>query len=286
MTDLTGKTVVLTGATSGVGRATAVGLARMGPQLILLGRNPARCDETLTEIEEKTGRTDTELIRCDLSSLAGIRSAADEILARVGAIHVLLNNAGVTMMKRTVTADGFETTFAVNHLAYFALTAHLLPMIRSSAPARIVNVASDAHRFLRGIDTDDLQNEQSFSGMRVYGQSKTCNIHFTRELARRLDGTGISVNALHPGGVRSNLGGGDPGPLLGALRKVINLFLKSPEEGARTSIYLATDPAVEGKTGGYYVKCRESEPAAHARDETTAARLWEISEKLCGLQVP
>ena len=282
--DLAGRTVVLTGATSGIGRATAVGLARMGPRLVLLGRDPERCEETLGEIEEKTGRSDVELVRCNLSSLAGIRAAADAVLEKVDAIHVLVNNAGVTMMSRTVTADGFETTFAVNHLAYFALTAHLLPCIRESAPARIVNVSSDAHRFVKGIDLDDLQRERAFSGMRVYGESKTCNIHFTRELARRLEGTGISVNALHPGGIRSNLGRGN-GLLADALQNVVGLFMKSPEEGARTSLYLATDPALEGKSGGYFTKCQEKQPAAHACDDETARRLWEISEKLCGLEV-
>ncbi len=282
--DLAGQTVVLTGATSGIGRATAVALAEMGPRMILLGRNPERCEETLGEIKTRTGRSDMELIRCDLASLAGIREAADAIVRASDRIDILINNAGVTMTRRSVTPDGFETTFAVNHLAYFALTAHLLPTLLRSAPARIVNVASDAHRFVSGIDLDDLQSERGFSALRVYGESKTCNIHFTRELARRLEGTGITVNALHPGGIRSNLGGGDSGPMLGAVRSVVNLFLKSPDEGARTPVFLATDPSVAGSTGGYYAKCRAVEPKAHAMDDAVAARLWQISEKLCGIE--
>jgi NAD(P)-dependent dehydrogenase (short-subunit alcohol dehydrogenase family) len=282
--DMAGKTIVLTGATSGIGRATAVALAELGARMILLGRNPGRCEETLGEIKERTGRTDMELIRCDLASLAGIREAADAILAATDTIHVLLNNAGVTMTSRSVTADGYETTFAVNHLAYFALTSHLLPALQRGAPARIVNVSSDAHRFIGGIDLEDLNNEKSYSAMRVYGQSKTCNIHFTRELARRLEGTGITVNALHPGGIRSNLGGGEGGPILGAVRSVVNLFLKSADEGARTPVFLATDPSVEGTTGGYYTKARAAEPKAHALDADTAGRLWAISEGLCGIE--
>ena len=285
MSDLQGKTVVVTGATSGIGRATAIGLARLGPRLVLLGRNPERCDETLAAIKTETGRSDVELVRCDMSSLAGIRTAADEVNTLAPRIDVLVNNAGVTMTSRTVTDDGFETTFAVNHLAYFALTRHLLPNIIGAAPARIVNVASDAHRFVRGIDLGDLQNERAFSGMRVYGQSKSANIHFTRELARRLEGTGVTVNALHPGGIRSNLGRGN-GALTDAVHRVVQLFLKSPEQGASTSIYLASDPDVEGKTGGYYARSRPAKPATHCLDGETAEKLWEISEKLTGVAYP
>ena len=285
MSELQGKTVVITGATSGIGRATAIGLARLGPRLILLGRNPERCDETLAELKSETGRSDIDLVRCDLSSLSGIRGAADEIKDLTTDIDILVNNAGVTMMRRTETDDGFETTFAVNHLAYFALTGLLLPNILGSAPARIVNVSSDAHRFVKGIDLDDLQSERSFSGLRVYGQSKAANIHFTRELARRLEGTGVTVNALHPGGIRSNLGRGN-GFWTNALHRVAQVFLKSPEEGARTSLHLASHPAVADTTGGYWAKSRPAEPAAHCLDAETAQKLWEISEELTGVAYP
>ena len=278
---LTGKTVVLTGATSGIGRATALGLADEGARLILVGRTPERCEETLAEIRRRTGRDDAVMLRADLSSLKEVRRLADEVLASADRVHVLLNNAGVTLPKRQLTVDGLEGTFATNHLAYFLLTGLLLPRLRDSAPARIVNVASDAHRFVR-LDLNDLQNEQRYRALRVYGQSKTANLLFTQELARRIAGSGVSANALHPGGIRSNLGRSE-GKALEAVRKLVGLFLKSPEEGARTSLYLACSPEVEGVSGRYYAKCRERTPAAHARDPELARRLWERSEALTGL---
>ena len=279
---LTGKTVVLTGATSGIGRATALGLADEGARLILVGRTPERCEETLAEIRRRTGRDDAVMLRADLSSLKEVRRLADEVLASADRVHVLLNNAGVTLPKRQLTVDGLEGTFATNHLAYFLLTGLLLPRLRDSAPARIVNVASDAHRFVR-LDLNDLQNEQRYRALRVYGQSKTANLLFTQELARRIAGSGVSANALHPGGIRSNLGRSE-GRALEVVRKLVGLFLKSPEEGARTSLYLACSPEVEGVSGRYYAKCRERTPAAHARDPELARRLWERSEALTGLQ--
>jgi len=278
---LTGKTVVLTGATSGIGRATAQGLADEGARLILVGRTPERCEETLAEIQRRTGRDDAVMLRADLSSLKEVRRLADEVLARTDRVHVLLNNAGVTLLQRQLTVDGLEGTFATNHLAYFLLTGLLLPRLRDSAPARIVNVASDAHRFGR-LDLNDLQNEQRYRAMRVYGQSKTANLLFTQELARRIAGSGVSANALHPGGIRSNLGRSE-GKALEVVRKLVGLFLKSPEEGARTSLYLACSPEVEGVSGRYYAKCHERTPAAHARDPELARRLWERSEALTGL---
>jgi len=209
----------------------------------------------------------------------------DEILARTDAIHVLVNNAGVTLMKRTTTPDGYETTFAVNHLAYFLLTGLLLPRLRAAAPgARIVNVASDAHRW-GPLDLDDLQNEREYKALKVYGQSKTANILFTRELARRLAGSGVTVNALHPGAVATRLGRGN-GPVLDLVQRAIGLFMKSPEQGAATSIYLASDAALEGVSGRYFANKKEKQPAAHATDDGTARRLWEISESLTGFQYP
>ena len=281
---LTGKTVVLTGATSGIGRATALELADEGARLILVGRTPERCEETLAEIRRRTGRDDAVMLRADLSSLKEVRRLADEVLASADRVHVLLNNAGVTLHRRQLTVDGLEGTFATNHLAYFLLTGLLLPRLRESAPARIVNVASDAHRFGR-LDLNDLQNEQRYRALRVYAQSKTANLLFTQELARRIAGSGVSANALHPGGIRSNLGRSE-GKALEAVRKLVGLFLKSPEEGARTSLYLACSPEVEGVSGRYYAKCRERTPAAHARDPELARRLWERSEALTGFHYP
>ncbi len=273
------KTIVLTGATSGIGRATALGLARLDSRLILVGRDAGRAEETVAAIRKATGRKDIEIVRGDFAQLAEVRRVAEEILARTTAIHVLVNNAGVTMMKRTTTPDGFETTFAVNHLAYFLLTGLLLPRLRAAAPgARIVNVASDAHRW-GVLDFDDLQNERRYRAMKVYGQSKTANILYTRELARRLDGSGVTVNALHPGSVATRLGRGS-GPLIDALQRVVGFFMKSPEQGAETSIYLASAPGLEGVNGRYFANKKEKQPMPHASDPALATRLWEISEGL------
>jgi NAD(P)-dependent dehydrogenase (short-subunit alcohol dehydrogenase family) len=281
------KTIVLTGATSGIGRATALGLAELGSRLILVGRDAGRAEETQSAIRDATGRDDVELVLGDFASQTELRRVADEILARTESIHVLLNNAGVTLLKRTTTPDGLETTFAVNHLAYFLLTGLLLPRLLAAAPdARIVNVASDAHRAFRGeLDFDDLQSEREYKGMRVYGRSKTANILFTTELARRLAGRGVTVNALHPGGVATRLGRGH-GPVLDLLQRAVMLFRKSPEQGARTSLHLATSPEVEGVTGRYFADRREKRPAPYATDEAAARRLWEVSERLTGLSYP
>ena len=279
------RTIVLTGATSGIGRATALGLARLDSRLILVGRDAGRAEETVAEIRTQTGRKDVEIVRGDFARLADVRRVGEEILARTDAIHVLVNNAGVTLMKRTTTPDGYETTFAVNHLAYFLLTGLLLPRLFAAAPgARIVNVASDAHRW-GPLDLDDLQNERAYKPMRVYGQSKTANILWTRELARRLTGKGVTVNALHPGAVATRLGRGN-GPLLDLVQRAIGLFMRSPEQGAATSLYLASDPALEGVSGRYFADRKEKQPAPHATDDTTARRLWEISEGLTGFHYP
>jgi len=277
------KTIVVTGGTSGIGRATALGLAKLDSRLILVGRDAGRAEETIAEIRKATGRKDVELLRGDFARLAEVRRVADELLARTEKIDVLVNNAGVTMMKRTTTPDGFETTFAVNHLGYYLLTGLLLPRLRAAAPgARIVNVASDAHRW-GPLDLDDLQNEREYKAMKVYGQSKTANILFTRELARRLAGSGVSANALHPGAVATRLGRGS-GPLFDLLQRAISVFMKSPAQGAETSIYLASAPEVEGVSGRYFADCKEKEPQPHARDEALARRLWEISEGLTGFR--
>lgn len=279
------KTIVLTGATSGIGRATALELAGLGARLILVGRDPGRAEETRAAIREATAREDVEILLGDFARQAEVRRVADEILTRTDAIHVLLNNAGVTLMKRTTTPDGHETTFAVNHLAYFLLTGLLLPRLLAAAPdARIVNVASDAHRFGE-LDLDDLQSEREYKGMRVYGRSKTANVLFTTELARRLAGRGVTVNALHPGAVATRLGRGH-GPLLDLVQRAVGLFMKSPARGAETSIHLATAPALASVTGRYFANRREKQPAPYATDEATARRLWEISEQLTGLRYP
>lgn len=277
------RTLLVTGASSGIGRATAEGLAATGARLLLQGRTPERCAETMASVEKiAPGRV--ELLQADLSTLDGIRRFAADVASRTDHLDVLINNAGVTIPRRELTADGFEMTIAVNHHAYFLTTGLLLPLLGELRPSRIVNVASGAHRFGR-IDLDDLDNERKYSTMRVYGQSKTANLLFNVELARRLEGTPITTNALHPGGIRSNLGGGN-GPLLETFRRFVSLFLKPPEEGARTSIHLATSPEVEGVSGRYFEKCREATPSPHAVDPASASRLWSLTEERVGFDYP
>ncbi len=273
---------MITGATSGVGRAAALALAREGAELFLVARSRERAAETVAEITRETGSSAVEVILADLSEQAQVRKAAREFLDRDRPLHVLLNNAGVVNITRRETADGLEETFAVNHLGHFLLTALLLERLRSSAPARVVNVASDAHRYAAGLDLDDLQSERGYRGMRVYGRSKGANLLFTHELARRLEGSGITVNAMHPGFVGSGFATNNG--LLG--RVVMGLcrpFVRSPAQGADTAVWLCTDPALDATSGAYFYDRRPHEPLAWARDPETAARLWETSARLTGL---
>ena len=271
------KTVLITGATSGIGRATALGLAKQGAAVVLICRDRGKGDELVNELRA-AGAADAALIVADLSVQAEVRRAAAEFLASGGPLHVLINNAGVVNLHRTVTADGLETTFAVNHLAYFLLTTLLLDRLRASAPARIVNVSSDAHKFAP-IDFDDLQNERRYGVMRVYGQSKLANILFTVELARRLAGSGVTANSLHPGAVATGLGKNNGGWARGLIT-LLKPFFKTPDGGAATSLYLATSPAVDGVSGKYFVRCREKQPSRAAQDLHAAQRLWSASEAL------
>ena len=273
------KRVLITGASSGIGRATAIGLAQRGAELLLTGRNPERCDEALAAVRA-AGGTDARMFQSDFSRLDSVRELAASIRQHTERLDVLINNAAVVVMRRTLTADGYEMIFAVNHLAPFLLTGLLLPLLRPGA--RIVNVASDAHRW-GALNFDDLHNERSYIALRVYGQSKTANILWNLELARRLDGSGVTANSLHPGAIRSNLGGGQ-GFAADLLRYIWALFMKSPEQGAATSIYLAESPDVEGVSGSYFANCREKQAAAHAVDGPTAGRLWEVSETLVGFR--
>ncbi|MDX2170876.1 MAG: SDR family oxidoreductase [Deltaproteobacteria bacterium] len=272
-----GKTVLITGATSGIGRATALGLARLGAVVVVLCRDRGKGEALLAELRA-AGAADVGLIVADLSVQAEVRRAAAEFLASGRPLHVLVNNAGVVNLERTLTADGLETTFAVNHLAYFLLTALLLERLQASAPARIVNVSSEAHKFAP-LDFDDLQNQRRYRTMRVYGQSKLANILFTSELARRLAGSGVTVNCLHPGAVATGLGTNN-GRWARGLIRLLGLFFRSPDDGAATSLYLATAPAVEGVSGRYFARCKEKTPSAAARDDAAAARLWAVSEQL------
>ena len=273
------KVMLVTGASSGIGRATAVGLARHGARVLLVGRNPARCEAALAAVRA-VGGASAEMLRADFSSLDGVRKLADDVLARTERLDVLVNNAATVVMGRSVTTDGYETQFAVNHLSCFLLTGLLLPRLRAKTPTRIVNVASDAH-VSAPIDLDDLQNERRYSVFRVYGQSKSANILWTQELARRLGGAGVTANCLHPGTIRTNLGRGN-GVALDLFQRAISLLMKSPDTGAETSIYLATSPDVAEVSGRYFANSREKAPAAHATDPAVARRLWQISEELVG----
>jgi NAD(P)-dependent dehydrogenase (short-subunit alcohol dehydrogenase family) len=283
MTDLGGKTVMITGASSGIGRAAALELARMGPDLVLVCRNRERGERALEEIRTETGNDRLSLLIADLSSQAQIRTLAKDYLASDRPLHVLLNNAGVIMLRRTETVDGIETTFAVNHLGYFLLTVLLLDRIKASAPARIVNVASHAHASAGGpLDFDDLEGRKRYGSMRNYGISKLANILFTRELARRLAGSGVTANSLHPGFVGSNFAKNN-GLLARIGMALLRPVARSPEKGAETAVYLCSSPEVEGVTGKYFHDCKPTWPKQFAQSDEDARRLWEVSERMTGL---
>jgi retinol dehydrogenase-12 len=276
-----GKTCLITGATNGLGRVTAVELARMGAELFLMYRDKVRADETVAEIRNKTGNENVHLLHADLGSQSQIRGAAAEFLTTGKPLHVLVNNAGLGNTKRMMSEDGIEMVFAVNHLAYFLLTMLLLDRIKQSAPARIVNVASEAHRF-GTIDFDDLGGERHYRTFGAYGQSKLANILFSYELARRLAGTGVTVNCLHPGGIASGLWTNN-GRLAQFIMKAGRPFLKTPEQGAQTTIYLASSVKVEGVTGKYFANCKEKASNKESYDENIARRLWDVSERMTGV---
>ena len=282
MGELSGRIVLVTGATSGIGQVAALELARKGGHIILHGRDQAKGEAAVALVREQAGTEAVEFLQADLASLQDIERAAGELMSRHERLDVLVNNAGAMHQTRKTTADGFEMTFGVNHLAYFALTLHLLPALLKGREPRIVNVASRAHRMARGLPWHDLQAEQGYSHFARYGQSKLANILFTRELARRLDGTGVTANCLHPGLVRTGFAMNDEG-WIRALWRPMTVFALSPEQGAATTIYLAASPSVAGVTGEYFEKCRPSRPTRFGTDDAAAARLWTVSEELCGL---
>jgi retinol dehydrogenase 12 len=279
MTDSAGRVCLLTGATQGIGRAAAQSLIHSGLRLILVARDPGRLGELAEQLRRAVAGAEVETLVGDLSRVAEVRRLAAEFRRRHRRLDVLLNNAGATFTRREVTPEGLERTFALNHLAYFVLTQELLPLLKSSAPARIVNVSSAAHLRAR-LDLDDLQYERRrYAGMVAYGQSKLLNILFTRELARRLEGTGVTVNAMHPGFVRTGFGHNTPG-LFKTVVQVAQLFARTPEQGARTLVYLATSPTVANVTGQYFFDERPGRTSLAAQDDAAARRLWEESERL------
>ncbi len=275
-----GKICLVTGATAGIGRATAVGLARQGALVVITGRDAARTQETLEAIRNETGNRQVESLLADFSSQAEVRRLAAEFRARYGRLDVLLNNAGAVFMERGVTVDGFERTWAVNHLASFLLTLELLDLIKASAPARIVNVSSAMHTG-RTLDPDKVREEKIY-GISGYGQSKLANVLFTYALARRLKGTGVTANCLHPGVVSTSLMKPKGSLVAKVVMGLMQPFLTTPEKGAATSLYLASSPNVEGVNGKYFIKCKAVPSSPVSYDETLQERLWELSLRQTG----
>jgi NAD(P)-dependent dehydrogenase (short-subunit alcohol dehydrogenase family) len=273
------KTVVITGATSGIGEVAADRLAQKGARIVFVARDRERGQESLMHFRAIAGHDNHAVHYADLSLIAEQKRVAEAIAASEPQIDVLINNAGAMFTSRQVTADGLERTFALNHMSYFTATNVLLPKLK--AGARIVSTASDAHKGNK-LNFDDLQSEKSYSSFAVYGKSKLCNILFTRELARRIAGTGVTANCLHPGFVSTRFGH-EGGGLMNGLIKIAQNFALTPEQGAQTIIYLASSPEVEGKSGGYYVKSHLATPTREAQNDADAKRLWDISAKIAGL---
>jgi NAD(P)-dependent dehydrogenase (short-subunit alcohol dehydrogenase family) len=287
MTTMQGKTVLITGGNTGIGKATATELARMGAAVTITSRDMAKGEAAVADIRRASGSDAVDVMRLDLASLAEVRRFAAEYLAGHPRLHVLINNAGLVLSDRSETVDGFETTFGVNHLGHFLLTHLLLDRLKESAPARIVVLSSDAHRGVFGLDFDDLQARRKYRGLQVYCRSKLANALFTLELAERLRGTGVTVNAVHPGVVRSGFAlDGDTRGLYRFFVDVAGRFMLSPEQGARTSIYVATAPELEGVSGQYFANSKQRRPSRAALDRQAALRLWEVSEQLTGLARP
>jgi retinol dehydrogenase-12/retinol dehydrogenase-13 len=278
-----GKTVVITGGNTGVGKETAVGLARKGAQVIITSRDPDRGAEAVADIVAQSGSHEVEQLPLDLASFASIHRFAEALGGRVERLSVLVNNAGLLLRRRQTTVDGFEMTFGVNHLGHFLLTALVHDLLARGAPSRVVVVASEAHRGARrGLDFDDLNLERShYRGFKAYARSKLANILFTRELARRLDGTGVTVNAVHPGLVASRFMRDGDGGRLGSLLMVVGRpFMLTPEQGARTSIHVASAPELESITGAYFADSLPAPTTRHAMDMVAARRLWDVSDEL------
>ena len=277
-----GKVVVVTGSNVGIGLETAVGVAAQGATTVLACRNQAKAEAAAREVTQRTWNDDVHVVPLDLADLASVRKAAEEVLTRWDRLDVLVNNAGGTWSARQQTAQGFEYTFGVNHLGHFYLTNQLLPRLRAAAPSRVINLTSVGHHAARrGMRFDDLQSEKHYEGMEVYCRSKLANVLFTRQLAKRLAGEAITINAVHPGPVRSSFGmDGDLHGFMNLGLRLVRPFEISPKRGAKTSIHLATSPDVAGKTGMYWVRSKPGHMSRQARDDEAAGRLWDESERL------
>jgi NAD(P)-dependent dehydrogenase (short-subunit alcohol dehydrogenase family) len=281
---MTGKTCVITGATSGIGLETAARLGGFGARLVLVGRNRDKGDAALARLRADVPGLLAEMHYADLSRPDEVRTLATDILYAAPHIHVLVNNAGAIFARRGTTPDGLELTFALNHMGYFRLTALLGERLVASPPARVVNVASEAHRGAR-LDFDDLQSSRAYGGWRAYQRSKLANILFTREFARRLAGTGVTANRLHPGFVATGFGDNNSGLWRIGIAIGKRLMATSVERGAETPVYLASSPDVEGVTGKYFEKRQERAPDPAGQDDDAAARLWRVSEKVAGVEM-
>ncbi len=276
-----GKVCLITGATRGIGLEAAKALARLGATVVLVGRDATRTQDALAEVRAFAPDAKLDSLLADFTSLQSVRKLAEDFKARYPRLDVLLNNAGLILDRREVTQDGFEATLGINHLAPFLLTHLLRDVLVASGPARVITVSSEAHRAAK-LDFDDLQATRGYFGFRVYGTSKLANILFTKALARRFAGTRVTANCLHPGAVATGFGHNAKG-LFRHLVKLAGPFLLTAEKGARTSVYLASSPEVEGVTGEYFIRSRKAKPSRDARDEALAERLWQVSAELTGV---
>jgi len=280
---LTGKTILITGGTSGIGFVAARSLADMGATVVLVGRDPARTAASAATIQRETGNSAVNALTANLSSVEEVRNLAGSFMAQYSRLDVLLNNAGAVFTKRQTTVDGYERTFALNHLAPFLLTNLLLDRLKAYAPARIVTVSSMAHAGQK-IDFDDVnRTTHSYGAWRAYGESKLANIMFTYALARRLAGTGVTANTLHPGVVNTNFAKNNGGPMKFAMA-LFSPFEITPEKGAQTSIYLASSPEVADVSGQYFVKSKPAKSSPASYDEAAQERLWSLSERMTALK--
>jgi NAD(P)-dependent dehydrogenase (short-subunit alcohol dehydrogenase family) len=280
---MNGKVVLITGGTSGIGKAAAMALAAMGAEVVVTGRNREKGKSAVEEIRRDSGSDGVSLLLADLAVQSEVRRLAEEFQERHDRLDVLVNNAGLIQSRRTETPDGIETTLAVNHLAPFLLTNLLLDLLKESAPSRIVTVSSEGQRWAK-MDLDDLQSRRRYRPFQVYGTTKLANIMFTNELAERLEGTSVTDNCVHPGGVNTNFGTNNRG-FTTLLFRAFKPFMRSPEQGADTVIYLAASPDVEGMTGKYLTDRKLITASEEAYDENLRRKLWEISEELTGLRV-
>lgn len=275
------KVCVITGATDGIGKETAHALALQGARLLIHGRDPDKGARAVAQLMARSRNPAIEFLPADFGSLADVRRLAASVMQRTPYIDVLINNAGGMFVNRTVSKEGYELTFAVNHLAPFLLTHLLLDCLKSASQARIVTTASNAHRGAM-LDFADLQTMRKYSGMGAYGRSKLANILFTRALAKRLEGTAVTATCLHPGFVRTSIAR-DMGAIPRSIFRLMSPFIRSPRKGAQTLVYLASCADVQGASGGYYIDCKLTQPSSAAQDDQAAERLWQVSRTLVGI---